>query len=65
MVATASPADLTGDYTGSRWHHPTGHQDRGSLAREVEAVLQSEQATDYFQGMYGNQPDSWSEAGRA
>ena len=33
-----------------------------SLAREVEAVLQSEQATDYFQGMYGNQPDSWSDA---
>lgn len=32
-----------------------------SLASEVEAVLQSDQAGDYFQAMYGNQPDSWSE----
>ena len=32
-----------------------------SMASEVEAVLQSDQAGDYFQAMYGNQPDSWSE----
>lgn len=32
-----------------------------SMAREVEAVLQSDRAADYFQAMYGNQPDSWSE----
>ncbi|MDG1818425.1 MAG: symmetrical bis(5'-nucleosyl)-tetraphosphatase [Porticoccaceae bacterium] len=32
-----------------------------SMAREVEAVLQSEQASLYFQHMYGNQPDSWSD----
>tara|TARA_B110000967_G_scaffold190534_1_gene215335 strand:- start:1865 stop:2680 length:816 start_codon:yes stop_codon:yes gene_type:complete len=32
-----------------------------SMAREVEAVLQSDQAGIYFQHMYGNQPDSWSD----
>jgi bis(5'-nucleosyl)-tetraphosphatase (symmetrical) len=32
-----------------------------SMAREVEAVLQSDQASIYFQHMYGNQPDSWSD----
>lgn len=32
-----------------------------SLAAEVEQVLRSEQAETYFQGMYGNQPDSWSD----
>jgi bis(5'-nucleosyl)-tetraphosphatase (symmetrical) len=31
-----------------------------SMAREVEAVLQSDQANLYFQHMYGDQPDSWS-----
>lgn len=31
-----------------------------SMAREVEAVLQTDQASLYFQHMYGNQPDSWS-----
>ena len=31
------------------------------MAREVEAVLQSDQASIYFQHMYGNQPDSWSD----
>jgi|TARA_B110000967_G_scaffold49335_1_gene50251 bis(5'-nucleosyl)-tetraphosphatase (symmetrical) len=32
-----------------------------SLAAEVEQVLRSDQSEAYFQGMYGNQPDSWSE----
>jgi bis(5'-nucleosyl)-tetraphosphatase (symmetrical) len=32
-----------------------------SMAREVEAVLQSDQSSLYFQHMYGNQPDSWSD----
>lgn len=32
-----------------------------SMAREVEAVLQSDRADLYFQHMYGNQPDSWSD----
>lgn len=30
------------------------------LAREVENVLQSNQAKDFFQHMYGNLPDLWS-----
>ena len=29
------------------------------LAQEVEAVLQSDQHTDFFRAMYGNQPDCW------
>ncbi|MGB2260870.1 MAG: symmetrical bis(5'-nucleosyl)-tetraphosphatase [Porticoccaceae bacterium] len=33
-----------------------------SMAREVEAVLQSEQSGVYFNHMYGNQPDSWSDS---
>ena len=32
-----------------------------SMAREVEAVLQSDQSSLYFQHMYGNLPDSWSD----
>tara|TARA_B110000879_G_scaffold152992_1_gene198027 strand:+ start:13621 stop:14433 length:813 start_codon:yes stop_codon:yes gene_type:complete len=32
-----------------------------SMAREVESVLQSDQAGLYFQHMYGNQPDCWSD----
>ena len=36
-------------------------QTAASMAREVEAILQSERAADYFQSMYGNQPDSWSD----
>jgi bis(5'-nucleosyl)-tetraphosphatase (symmetrical) len=31
------------------------------LAREVEAVLQSESATEFFYHMYGNHPDHWSD----
>lgn len=31
------------------------------LAREVENVLQSDQAEAYFANMYGNRPDSWNE----
>lgn len=31
-----------------------------SLSAEVEAVLQSPQASQFFQHMYGNQPDLWS-----
>jgi bis(5'-nucleosyl)-tetraphosphatase (symmetrical) len=31
------------------------------MAREVEAVLQSSQSSLYFQHMYGNLPDSWSD----
>lgn len=30
------------------------------LAYEVETILQSETAKDFFQHMYGNQPDHWS-----
>lgn len=30
-------------------------------ATEVEQVLQSEQANDFFQQMYGNEPNCWSE----
>lgn len=30
-----------------------------ALAKEVEAVLQSEQAATFFQHMYGNTPDLW------
>jgi len=32
------------------------------MAAEVEQVLQSDQAGRYFEGMYGNQPDSWNDA---
>ncbi|MDC0588483.1 symmetrical bis(5'-nucleosyl)-tetraphosphatase [Porticoccaceae bacterium] len=31
-----------------------------TLAAEVEQVLKSDQALSYFQGMYGDQPNSWS-----
>ena len=31
-------------------------------AREIEAVLQSDQAELFFQHMYGNQPDSWNDS---
>jgi bis(5'-nucleosyl)-tetraphosphatase (symmetrical) len=31
------------------------------LAREVETVLQSENANEFFQHMYGNQPDQWQD----
>ena len=31
-------------------------------AREVEAVLRSEQASDYFNHMYGNEPARWNDA---
>jgi bis(5'-nucleosyl)-tetraphosphatase (symmetrical) len=34
----------------------------GEMAREVEAVLRSDSANLYFQHMYGNQPDSWSDS---
>ena len=33
-----------------------------TLAAEVEQVLKSDQAQSYFQGMYGDQPDQWSES---
>jgi|TARA_B110000090_G_C13336279_1_gene429298 bis(5'-nucleosyl)-tetraphosphatase (symmetrical) len=33
-----------------------------ALAAEVQEVLRSDQAGSYFQGMYGNQPDSWSDS---
>ena len=36
-------------------------QTAANMAREVEAILQSERAADYFHSMYGNQPDSWSD----
>ena len=32
-----------------------------TLAAEVEQVLRSDQAERYFQGMYGDQPNSWSD----
>ena len=32
-----------------------------SVAREVEQVLRSEQAADYFAAMYGNKPNRWSD----
>lgn len=32
-----------------------------ALAQEVQTVLQSEQATEFFQHMYGNLPDQWCE----
>ncbi len=32
-----------------------------SYAKEVEEVLQSDRANDFFSHMYGNQPDVWSE----
>lgn len=32
-----------------------------ALAKEVETVLQSENAAGFFHHMYGNQPDQWSE----
>ncbi len=31
------------------------------LSKEVESVLQSEDATQFFQHMYGNEPDQWQE----
>lgn len=31
------------------------------LAQEVEAVLRSDAAAEFFQHMYGNQPEQWSE----
>jgi bis(5'-nucleosyl)-tetraphosphatase (symmetrical) len=31
------------------------------LAKEVENVLRSDKASDYFHHMYGNQPDQWDE----
>lgn len=33
-----------------------------ALAQEVEAVLRSDQAVDFFHAMYGNVPTQWSEA---
>ena len=33
-----------------------------ALAHEVEAVLQSDQAGEFFHAMYGNAPTTWSEA---
>ena len=33
-----------------------------ALAREVEALLQSDAATDFFHTMYGNTPDHWDDA---
>lgn len=33
-----------------------------ALAQEVEAVLQSDDAGDFFDAMYGNTPDHWSNA---
>ncbi|MFT5397184.1 MAG: bis(5'-nucleosyl)-tetraphosphatase (symmetrical) [Gammaproteobacteria bacterium] len=33
-----------------------------SLANETESLLRSEQFNDFIQHMYGDQPDSWSEA---
>jgi bis(5'-nucleosyl)-tetraphosphatase (symmetrical) len=33
-----------------------------AMAREVETVLQSNQALIYFRHMYGNQPDKWSDS---
>ena len=33
-----------------------------TLAAEVEQVLKSDQAQSYFQGMYGDQPDQWSDS---
>ena len=33
-----------------------------ALAQEVETVLQSADAGDFFHAMYGNAPESWSEA---
>ena len=52
-------ADYTWFYAGipPNWSIKTAV----SMAREVEDVLQSDRATEYFQAMYGNQPDSWSE----
>ena len=32
-----------------------------TLAAEVEQVLRSDRAQSYFQGMYGDQPDKWSD----
>ena len=32
------------------------------LAREVEAALRSETVVEFFQNMYGNEPDAWNEA---
>lgn len=32
-----------------------------ALAREVESVLQSERASDFFQNMYGNLPNQWDD----
>jgi bis(5'-nucleosyl)-tetraphosphatase (symmetrical) len=32
-----------------------------TLAAEVEQVLRSDEAQSYFQGMYGDQPASWSD----
>src|SRR5690606_19503262 len=31
------------------------------FAKEVEIVLQSDQATEFFHHMYGNQPDRWQD----
>jgi bis(5'-nucleosyl)-tetraphosphatase (symmetrical) len=39
------------------WDMPTARR----LAAEIAAVLQSEHSSQYFQNMYGNQPDQWSE----
>jgi bis(5'-nucleosyl)-tetraphosphatase (symmetrical) len=40
------------------WDMATAH----SLAAEVGAVLQSERCVRYFNNMYGNQPDQWSDS---
>ncbi len=39
----------------SNWNLDTAKK----LAREVETILQSNKATEFFHHMYGNQPDQW------
>jgi bis(5'-nucleosyl)-tetraphosphatase (symmetrical) len=48
MVHAGIPPNWTIDQTSQR-------------AREVETVLQSNQAEDFFNHMYGNQPNQWSD----
>jgi len=42
----------------AHWDLPTAMR----LAHEVEAVIRSDKAADFFQHMYGNQPELWHES---
>lgn len=60
------PLIHTDDESNMTMVHAAIHPDWGvdkahTLAREVEAILKSEQHTDFYQNMYGDDPAGWSD----